>query len=101
MQLIKSGQILPKHVVIQSEGNIVSDMGNEKVMLNIKNGKYYNLGEIGGEIWESISKPTEVNNLVNHIVKKYDVQTDKCEEEVISFLENLYQESLIKLVVEE
>ncbi|MGI1799565.1 lasso peptide biosynthesis PqqD family chaperone [Priestia sp. TRN 1309] len=99
--MIKSGQILPKHVVIQSEGNIVSDMGNEKVMLNIKNGKYYNLGEIGGEIWESISKPTEVNNLVNHIVKKYDVQTDKCEEEVISFLENLYQESLIKLVVEE
>ncbi|MFY2249349.1 lasso peptide biosynthesis PqqD family chaperone [Priestia megaterium] len=99
--MIKSDQILPKHVVIQSEGNIVSDMGNEKVMLNIKNGKYYNLGEIGGEIWESISKPTEVNNLVNHIVKKYDVQTDKCEEEVISFLENLYQESLIKLVVGE
>ncbi|MEH7510936.1 lasso peptide biosynthesis PqqD family chaperone, partial [Priestia megaterium] len=55
--MIKSEQILPKHVVTQSEGNIVSDMGNEKVMLNIENGKYYNLGEIGGDIWESISKP--------------------------------------------
>lgn len=98
--MIKSEQILPKHVVTQSEGNIVSDMGNEKVMLNIENGKYYNLGEIGGDIWESISKPTQVNELVNHIVKKYDVQTDKCEEEVISFLEKMYQENLIELVVE-
>ena len=99
--MIKSEQILPKHVVTQSEGNIVSDMGNEKVMLNIENGKYYNLGEIGGDIWESISKPTQVNELVNHIVKKYDVQIDKCEEEVISFLENMYQENLIELVVED
>lgn len=98
--MIKSDQILPTHVVTQNEGNIVSDMGNEKVMLNIENGKYYNLGEIGGDIWESISKPTQVNELVNHIVKKYDVQTDKCEEEVISFLENMYQENLIELVVE-
>ncbi|MED3820774.1 lasso peptide biosynthesis PqqD family chaperone [Priestia aryabhattai] len=99
--MIKSEQILPKHVVTQSEGNIVSDMGNEKVMLNIENGKYYNLGEIGGDIWEGISKPTQVNELVNHIVKKYDVQTDKCEEEVISFLENMYLENLIELVVED
>ena len=34
------------------KGNIVSDMGGEKVMLSIENGKYYNLGEMGGEIWE-------------------------------------------------
>ncbi|MCM3018667.1 lasso peptide biosynthesis PqqD family chaperone [Priestia megaterium] len=99
--MIKSGQILPKHIVTQNEGNIVSDMGNEKVMLNIENGKYYNLGEIGGDIWESISKPVHVNELVNHILKKYDVQTNECEEEVISFLENMYQENLIKLVVED
>ena len=38
--------------VSQREGNIVSDMGGEKVMLSINNGKYYNLGEMGGEIWE-------------------------------------------------
>ncbi|WP_374148488.1 lasso peptide biosynthesis PqqD family chaperone [Priestia megaterium] len=99
--MIKSDQILSKHIVTQSAGNIVSDMGNEKVMLNIENGKYYNLGEIGGDIWESISKPTQVNELVHHIVKKYEVQTDKCEAEVISFLENMYQENLIELVVED
>ena len=33
-----------KSVVSQVEGQIVSDMGGEKVMLSIPNGKYYNLG---------------------------------------------------------
>ncbi len=99
--MIKSDQILPEHIVTQSEGNIVSDMGNEKVMLNIENGKYYNLGEIGGSIWENISNPINVSELINHIIKMYDVPKEKCEEEVISFLENMYQENLIKLVVED
>ena len=38
--------------VMQSEGNIVSDMDGEKVMMSVSNNKYYNLGVMGGEIWE-------------------------------------------------
>lgn len=42
-------------VLVQREGNIASDMDGEKVMLNVKNGKYYNLGEVGGEIWSALA----------------------------------------------
>ena len=38
--------------VMQSEGNIVSDMDGEKVMMSVSNNKYYNLGVMEGEIWE-------------------------------------------------
>ena len=41
-------QISLQDLVVQIPGNIVSDMGGEKVMMSINNGKYYNLGEIGG-----------------------------------------------------
>lgn len=47
-KLMKEGKINLDHYIVQSEGNIVSDMDGEKVMLSIKNGKYYNLGKIGG-----------------------------------------------------
>ena len=30
-------------MIVQSKGNIVSDMGGEKVMLSVNNGKYYQL----------------------------------------------------------
>ena len=47
--MIKTKQISLQNMVAQIPGNIVSDMGGEKVMMSINNGKYYNLGEIGGE----------------------------------------------------
>ena len=46
--MIKTKKISCNHLVVQSPGNIVSDMDGEKVMLSVHNGKYYNLGEIGG-----------------------------------------------------
>ncbi|MDW6156825.1 lasso peptide biosynthesis PqqD family chaperone, partial [Klebsiella pneumoniae] len=71
-------------------------MGGEKVMLNIENGKYYNLGKIGGDIWELIDKTILVSELINNIVAKYDVNKEKCEEEVISFLESMHEERLVR-----
>ena len=41
-------------------------MGGEKVMLSVKNGKYYNLGEIGGEIWELIRGRLQLINWLPH-----------------------------------
>ena len=49
-------EISLESVVSQVDGQIVSDMGGEKVMLSIHNGKYYNLGGLGGRIWEQLIK---------------------------------------------
>ena len=85
------------NIVSQSEGNIVSNMGVEKVMLSVQNGKYYNLGEIGGEIWDLIESPKSVNEVISSLVNEYDVTQADCEEQVLSFLEHLYNEKLIDL----
>lgn len=46
--MIKSQTVSLNDYFVQGTGNIVSDMGGEKVMLSVLNGKYYNLGEVGG-----------------------------------------------------
>lgn len=52
-------------VVNQVEGNIVSDMDGEKVILCIQNGKYYNLGQVGGDIWSLIQEqPVSIQQIV-------------------------------------
>lgn len=98
--MIKEEKISIEQIVIQSEGNIVSDMGSEKVMLNIENGKYYNLGKIGGDIWELIDTPILVSELITNIMAKYDVNKEKCEEEVVSFLESMHEEKLVRVVTQ-
>ena len=76
-------------IVVQNPGNIVSDMDGEKVMLSIQNGKYYNLGELGGEIWDLIKEPISTEELVTSLQSQYDVEPTECEEQVISFIKSI------------
>lgn len=84
--------------IAQVQGNIVSDMGGEKVMLSVDNGKYYNLGEIGGVIWDLIQEGISITQIVDELVSNYEVIRAACEAQVISFLEHLLDEGLIKIV---
>lgn len=83
-------------VISQKEGNIVSDMDGEKVMLSIENGKYYNLGEVGGEIWELIKEPIAVPDLISLLMNQFDVSYTDCEKQVLTFLNHLAENRLIE-----
>ncbi|WP_439021841.1 lasso peptide biosynthesis PqqD family chaperone [Bacillus thuringiensis] len=95
--MIKKQVILLNQRVEQVKGNVVSDMDGEKVMLSIKNGKYYNLGKMGGEIWERIEKPIPVTELVATLISEYEVEQLQCEGQVLSFLEMLLEEGLVEV----
>jgi hypothetical protein len=81
--------------ISQADGNVVSDMDGEKVMLSIRNGNYYNLGKLGGDIWDLIKLPTEINNVIDSLLSEYQVEKAVCEEQVLSFIEQLHNEGLI------
>ncbi len=84
-------------LVVQSEGFLVSDMDGEKVMLSIENGKYYNLGRIGGRIWELISSPVTISNMVDQLVMEYEIEPELCEQQVQIFLKQLATEGLVQV----
>jgi hypothetical protein len=92
--MIKS--ITLNQTVFQVKGNIVSSMGGEKVMLSVSKGKYFNLGEIGGEIWDIIQEPNTVRQIIETLISEYDVDQTECEEQVLSFLDHLKGEGLIE-----
>lgn len=96
--MIKDKNISVNEKVIQGKGNIVSNMGEEKVMFSINNGKYYNLGEIGAKIWDAIKEPMELNEIVKSLMSVYQVEQKVCEEQVLSFLDHLYEEGLIEIM---
>jgi len=83
--------------IMQSEGFLVSDMDGEKVMLSIDNGKYYNLGKIGGRIWELASSPIAIHRMVEQLVAEYDIEPEACEQQVQQFLQQLASEGLVQV----
>ncbi|MEK5024238.1 lasso peptide biosynthesis PqqD family chaperone [Paenibacillus sp. FSL M7-1046] len=85
-------------VLVQREGNIASDMDGEKVMLNVKNGKYYNLGEVGGEIWSALASPVTVRRIVETIQEIFEVSAELAEQDVVAFVQSLLDEDLVVTV---
>ncbi|MBJ8026431.1 lasso peptide biosynthesis PqqD family chaperone [Bacillus cereus group sp. N21] len=83
--------------VVQGQENVVSDMDGEKVMMSIHNGKYYNLGGIGGEIWSLINELISVNQVIDILLSRYMIEETECKEQVLSFLNHLYAEGLISV----
>lgn len=84
-------------LIVQSEGYLVSDMDGEKVMLSIENGKYYNLGQIGGRIWELASSPVTIAGLVEQLVTEYEIEPEVCEQQIHTFLKQLITEGLVQV----
>jgi hypothetical protein len=82
--------------IVQAKGNLVSNMGEDKVMFSVQNGKYYNLGMVGGRVWELIEDPITIDQLIRSLMTEYDVEQSVCEEQVIGFLELLMKEGLIQ-----
>lgn len=84
-------------IVVQTPGHVDSDMNGETVLFSINKGKYYNLGESGGEVWRLMKEPVKVSQMVEKLTAKYEVDPVQCEDELLSFLDQLHHEGLIQM----
>jgi len=84
-------------VVTTSPGLVTGDMDGEKAMLNIEKGKYYALDAIASRIWELMSTPRTVREMVGALLEEYDVEEKECQGEVLAFLSKLYDSGLVKI----
>ncbi|GGD73214.1 lasso peptide biosynthesis PqqD family chaperone [Paenibacillus nasutitermitis] len=92
---MSASNLLLTGFVSQCPGNIVSDMDGEKVMLSVQNGKYYNLGETGGRIWDLIGSSTPIAGILSALTAEYEVDHNECKENMLSFLNHLHHHQLI------
>lgn len=64
---------LPNRVVIGSEV-IYQELGDEIVLLNLQNERYYGLDAVGARAWKLLTDSSEVDSLINTLLAEYDVE---------------------------
>ena len=82
-------------VLSRRAGLMTADMNGSAVMMDIMTGKYYNLGEIGGRIWEILEEPMTVTALVGKLTDEYDVSAKQCRADIEPFLTKLLAQGLL------
>ena len=76
---------------------IAAEAGDDVVMVSIEKGHYYGVSDVAREIWASIEHPVQVSNLIDHLVRTFNVERPLCEQETLSFLEDLLSENLLQV----
>ena len=82
-------------VLSRREGLMAADMNGSAVMMDIMTGKYYNLGQVGGRIWELLEEPMTVAALIKKLTEEYDVSAQQCRADTMPFLTALVQRGLL------
>ena len=82
-------------VLTRREGLMTADMNGSAVMMDIMTGKYYNLGEVGGRIWELLEEPMTLTALIKKLTGEYDVSAEQCRADLLPFLGKLVERRLV------
>lgn len=82
-------------ILKRKSGLMTADMNGDAVMMDISTGKYYNLGQTGGRIWELLEQPKRVDRLIQALTEEYDVTYERCREDILPFLQQLVDRGLL------
>lgn len=83
--------------IVKAENQVSSDLGGEAVILSLHDGMYYGLDAVGARVWSLVQQPRKVAELRDAIVAEYEVDSVRCEADLIVLLEDMAGRGLIKV----
>ena len=84
-------------VIVAVPDQVSADLGDETIILNGQSGHYYGLEGIGITIWKLIQNPVSLQTICDTIQAEYDVEPEQCRDDVILFIEELFDERMVKI----
>lgn len=85
-------------IVIRHEGINSTDLQGEKVMMDLNQGKYFALNKVGSRIWDITNNKISVGDIINILMKEYDIDEKRCNEEVIGFIGRMNDAKIIRII---
>lgn len=82
---------------IQNKEIDSSDLNGEKVMMNLNLGMYFGLNDVGSRIWDFLKEEKALEQIVESLIKEYNVEMEECKVQVQDFLDRLKENELITL----
>lgn len=83
--------------VVVARDVLASEFGAEHVLLNLKNGTYYGVEEVGGEVWKLLQQPMSFGTLCRAMADTFDVDVDVCRQDLHRFVSDLLANGLVEV----
>lgn len=83
--------------VVAARDQVSSDLGGEVAILDLRGGTYYGLDAVGARIWSLIQEPRTIEEIRDILVSEYEVESDRCESDLITLVQRLVEEGLVEV----
>lgn len=81
----------------QVSADLTADFDGDSVLLDLRDGVYYELNAVAGSIWKLIQSPISVETILNALLGEYDVSRDQCNADLLAVLEEMAKRGLIEV----
>jgi len=86
-----------RSIVAVSDHQVSSELGGEVIILNLESGVYHGLEEVGARVWGLIKEPAPVHAVRDSLLNEYEVEPERCEQDLLALLEELKQHGLLQV----
>ncbi|MDP3774182.1 MAG: PqqD family protein [Gemmatimonadales bacterium] len=89
---------IPDSATVVAAGDLLaSEFGAELVILNLRDGVYYGMEDVGARVWSLLQRPVTVSAIRETLVAEYDVEPARCGRDVRALLQDLAARALIEV----
>jgi hypothetical protein len=89
--------IAPGSKIIIPPDVLFHELEGEAVLLNVENGKYYGLDEVGTRVWRLLTEGNSLPAVVRILVQEYDVDSDRLAADLQALVAELAGQGLLKI----
>ena len=75
----------------------VTELDGEKVMIDFETGKYFIIKGSGNDIWDNLRDGITISDIVETLLKIYDVDKDTCSQSVLAFIKKMEEYKFVSL----
>lgn len=83
--------------VVATPDLLTAEFGSEVILLNLQDGVYYGLQDVGARIWTLLQSPVSVATLVEAVLSDYDVDSADCEHDIRLLVDDLVAHGLVRI----
>jgi hypothetical protein len=87
--------------IVAASDVLATEFGDEVVILNLRDGVYYGLEDVGTRIWQLLQQPVSVLTIREAIVAEFEVESARCERDIRLLLTDLVARRLVEIRGEE
>lgn len=101
MDSVQKKQLISLDTVVVAGSELVTaNLDGEVVILGFQSGSYFGLDQVGAFVWDLLQKPQTVAALRDRILQEYEIDKERCEQDLLNLLGQLLDQQLIEIKVE-